>query len=209
MKRQSIFATAAVIVAALALAWLLLVVLLRQSTPATRGTAASASTAPAATTTAGAATPAGGTSIKVHLLAVSADGLHLDAVQRDVPYAASTVDQASAIINAELALQDPAVSAIPKGTALKALYVTKKGDAYVDLSPEVAQGHPGGTTAELLTVYSIVDVLTMNLPAITSVQILVDGQEVDTLAGHVDLRRPLQKDTTYVRAAGGSATSQP
>ena len=32
-----------------------------------------------------------------------------------------------------------------------------------------------------------------NLPAITAVQLLVDGKEADTLAGHVDLRRPFMK----------------
>ena len=43
---------------------------------------------------------------------------------------------------------------------------------------------------ELLTIYALVHALTINLPAVTSVQLLVDGKEVDTLAGHVDLRRP-------------------
>jgi hypothetical protein len=32
------------------------------------------------------------------------------------------------------------------------------------------------------------------------VQILVDGQEVDTLAGHIDLRTPLQKSMKWVAA---------
>jgi hypothetical protein len=31
------------------------------------------------------------------------------------------------------------------------------------------------------------------------VQILVDGKEVDTLAGHLDLRRPLAKNLDYVQ----------
>jgi len=60
-------------------------------------------------------------------------------------------------------------------------------------------GHPGGTVSELLTVYTIVNVVTANLPAITSVQVLVDGKEVDTLAGHVDLRRPLAKNLAWVQ----------
>ena len=38
----------------------------------------------------------------------------------------------------------------------------------------------------------------MNLPAVTAVQMLVDGKEVDTLAGHVDLRRPLAKNLAWV-----------
>ena len=45
----------------------------------------------------------------------------------------------------------------------------------------------------MLTVYTIVDALTANLPAITSVQLLVDGKQIETLAGHVDLSRPLAK----------------
>jgi len=59
--------------------------------------------------------------------------------------------------------------------------------------------HPGGTVNELLTVYTIVNALTANLPAVTGVQLLVDGKEVDTLAGHVDLRRPLAKNLTWVQ----------
>ena len=54
--------------------------------------------------------------------------------------------------------------------------------------------HPGGSLDELFTVYTIVNALTVNLPAITRVQILVDGKEVDTLAGHVDLRHPLAEE---------------
>ena len=53
--------------------------------------------------------------------------------------------------------------------------------------------HPGGSMNELLTIYTLVDALVVNLPAVTVVQLLVDGKELDTLAGHVDLRRPLTK----------------
>jgi hypothetical protein len=53
--------------------------------------------------------------------------------------------------------------------------------------------HPGGSMNERLTIYTLVDALILNLPAITSVQLLADGKEIDTLAGHVDLRRPLSR----------------
>jgi hypothetical protein len=43
-----------------------------------------------------------------------------------------------------------------------------------------------------------VSALTLNLPAITGVQILIDGKEVDTLAGHLDLRRPLEQDARWI-----------
>jgi hypothetical protein len=51
----------------------------------------------------------------------------------------------------------------------------------------------------LFTIYAIVNAVTVNLPAISRVQILVDGKEADTLAGHVDLRRPLEKNLTWVK----------
>ena len=71
------------------------------------------------------------------------------------------------------------------------MFVGERGDAYVDFSGSLRTNHPGGSASEILTVYAIVSAITDNLPAITSVQILIEGHEVDTLAGHVDLRRPL------------------
>jgi hypothetical protein len=79
------------------------------------------------------------------------------------------------------------------------VFVTEKGDAYVDLSRDASAGHPGGSLNELLTVYTIVDALTANLPAVTAVQLLIDGKQVETLAGHVDLRRPLEKNLAWVQ----------
>jgi len=48
-------------------------------------------------------------------------------------------------------------------------------------------------------VYTIVNALTVNLPAVSAVQVLVNGMEVDTLAGHVDLRHPLAKNLAWVQ----------
>jgi hypothetical protein len=50
-------------------------------------------------------------------------------------------------------------------------------------------------------VYAIVNALTVNLPDITSVQVLVDGKEVDTLVGHLDLRHPLRRGARWVQRA--------
>jgi spore germination protein GerM len=136
--------------------------------------------------------------IRARLFYVDEDGEHLKEVEQEVAYGEGTTEQAKRIVEATLAPPtSPYVSAIPTGTALKALFVTDKGEAYVDLSPEVQKNHPGGTTAETLTVYALVDTLTANLPAISGVQLLVDGKEIDSLAGHLDLRRPLEQNLTY------------
>jgi Sporulation and spore germination len=157
---------------------------------------------PAATTTASApaAAPAGPSRmIKARLFYVSDDGTRLTSVEREVPLAEGP-EQAREIVNAQIApVGEPLVSAVPPGTALRAVYITGRGDAYVDLSGEAVTAHPGGTLNELLTVYTIVDALTVNLPAVQSVQILIDGKEVATLAGHVDLRQPLTKNLGLVQ----------
>ncbi len=156
------------------------------------------STAAAAAAPAAPAPP--GRKIKAHLYYVAEDGMRLVSVERDVPYGEGPVEQAREIVAAQVApVVDPLVSAVPAGTSVRALFVTEKGEAFVDLSKDVVTAHPGGTINELLTVYTIVNAVTENLPAVTSVQLLIDGKEVDTLAGHVDLRRPLTKNLTYVQ----------
>jgi spore germination protein GerM len=140
--------------------------------------------------------------IKATLYFVSQDGLSLVGIEREVPFAEPIVLQARRIVQAQLGEPPaPLAGAIPQGTTLRTLFITERGDAFVDLSPQVTTNHPGGALNELFTVYAIVDALTVNLPAITRVQILVNGKEADTLAGHVDLRRPLQKNLKWLPAA--------
>jgi hypothetical protein len=146
--------------------------------------------------------------IKVRLFYVSDDGLRLVPAEREVPFAETTLEQARRIVEAQLEpAPSPFVSAIPPGTTLRSVFLTQSGQAFVDLSREVAASHPGGALNEILTVYAIVDALTTNLPALAGVQILVDGRQVDTLAGHVDLRRPLGKSTFWVEDPGTAPAS--
>jgi spore germination protein GerM len=161
---------------------------------------------PASAPTSATGTPAATDARKITatLYFVSEDGLALDGVQREVPFGETVLDQAKLIVTAQLAAAvDPLVSAIPPGTTLRALYLTERGDAFVDLSADARIRHTGGALDELFTVYTIVNVLTANLPAVTRVQILIEGKEVDTLAGHVDLRHPLQKNLKWVRTEKG------
>jgi spore germination protein GerM len=114
--------------------------------------------------------------------------------------AEGVVAQGRQILIAQLqAAPQPYISVIPEGTALRAFYITERGDAFVDLSGAISTAHPGGSFTELLTVYAIVNAVTSNLPAVQRVQLLVDGKEVDTLAGHVDIRRPLSRDASLIK----------
>jgi spore germination protein GerM len=173
------------------LAWVLFIGLPRWYGP-------SAAKAVTASPQAGPAAP--GRKIKARLFYVADDGRKLLGVEQDVAFGEGTVEQARQIVEAQIApVSEPLVSAISSGTKLKALFVTDHGEAYVDLSREIIAGHTGGSMNELLTVYTLVNALTVNLPAVTSVQVLVDGKQVDTLAGHVDLRRPLEKNLEWVQ----------
>jgi spore germination protein GerM len=169
---------------------------LRLRQPPAQNGSAPAPTAPASTVAA--------RKITATLYYVSEDGMSLVGVQREVPFGEGVLEQARQVVEAQLApAPAPLVSAIPPGVRLRSLYVTGRGDAFADLSAEARTMHTGGALDELFTVYSIVNALTTNLPAISRVQILVDGKEVDTLAGHVDLRHPLQKNLKWVRPDKG------
>lgn len=156
------------------------------------------------------APPAETPHIAVTLFFAAPEGDALVPIRRDVPLANGLVAQGRQILLAQLQEQPPPphVSAIPAGTTLRAFYVSEKGDAFVDLGG-ISAGHPGGSLTELLTVQTIVSAVIANLPAIQRVQILVDGKEVDTIAGHVDIRRPLTRDMSLVRGSeDGSQTSE-
>lgn len=145
---------------------------------------------------------AGGLTVAT-LFHVSDDGMRLVGSPFQLARRANPTAQARVILEAQLAEPPaPLLSAIPAGTALRAVYVTGDGDAFVDLSAEIVRGHPGGSREELFTVYSIVNALAMNLASVDAVQILVDGVEVDTLVGHVDLQRPLRRNLDLLETPG-------
>ena len=138
--------------------------------------------------------------IQATLFYVSADGTALVAASREVPYGATPAEQARRIVEAQVAAPpNERLSAIPKGTTVRAVFLTDAHEAYVDLGGTIASGQTGGSLDEALTVYAIVNAVTANLPDITGVQILVDGKEVDSLAGHLDLRAPLGKATDWIQ----------
>ena len=196
MRGRTAIIAAVVLLAAVG-AWILFIALPRWYGPKPAASAVSTVNGAAPSSAQGdAATPA--RKITATLFYVANDGLSLMAKQTEVPYAERVSEQARAILEAQIKPAPPLVSAIPPETKLREVFVTERGDAFVDLSAGLTTRHPGGSLAELLTVYTIVNAVTVNLPAVTRVQILVDGKEVDTLAGHVDLRHPLTKSLQWV-----------
>ena len=106
-----------------------------------------------------------------------------------IPLPAGRQERAAEIIRALLTLYEDKFSPHPLATVseIRDVYLVDPGLAVIDLNAVFADSHRSGVLVEELTVVSLVQTLSANIPGITRVKILVEGQERDTLAGHADL----------------------
>ena len=81
---------------------------------------------------------------------------------------------------------------LPAGTVLLKTDISKEGLATLDLSAEFSNNFNGGSAAEEMTLYSIVNTVTA-LPDIKSVQFLMEGQKSASLLGSVDTATPFTR----------------
>ena len=84
-------------------------------------------------------------------------------------------------------LQMPSPHPLAKGADIKDVYFISDDTMIVDTTTQFADGHPSGILLEELTLASLIETLTANVPGISKVKFLVDGKERETLAGHADL----------------------
>ncbi|MGD9347491.1 MAG: GerMN domain-containing protein [Candidatus Aminicenantes bacterium] len=128
----------------------------------------------------------------ITLYFLSKDDNYLHSEKREIVEHPSLVRQAIQSVEELLnGSQQGLLSPLPEGTELREFFITKRGVAYVDFSGEIRDEHLSGTSAEMGTVFSVVNTLTYNFKSIKKVFILIDGSEKETLAGHIDLSRPL------------------
>lgn len=94
-----------------------------------------------------------------------------------------------------------AQSGLLKELRLRALYLDDTGTAYIDLSPvaPALKELKAPVEGELLAVYALVNSLTLSMSEVRQVRFLMDGREVQTLAGHIDLSRSFVKRTDLVK----------
>ncbi len=98
-------------------------------------------------------------------------------------------ERAAEILRALLTLYLDKFSPHPlgRGSDIRDVYLVDPGLAVIDLNAAFADGHRSGVLVEELSVVSLVQTLSANIPGITRVKILVEGNERETLAGHADL----------------------
>lgn len=70
--------------------------------------------------------------------------------------------------------------------------------ACVDFGRDFIEHHPGGSTAEMATIYSLTHTLTENVPQVKKVKLLVEGKTLPTIKGHIDTRRAFAPEKELV-----------
>ena len=80
---------------------------------------------------------------------------------------------------------------LPKQAKLRSVKLVN-GVAKVDFSQDLVKHFVGGSTGEEMLVGSVVNTLT-EFPEVKQVQILIEGNPVETLGGHMDLSTPLSR----------------
>ncbi len=84
-------------------------------------------------------------------------------------------------------LQSPSPHPLGKGADIKNVYLVNDNTLVVDTTSQFADAHPSGILPEEMTLTSLIETLSANLPDVTRVKFIVEGKERETLAGHVDL----------------------
>ena len=84
-------------------------------------------------------------------------------------------------------VQTPSPHPLGRGAGIKDVYLVNDDTLVVDTTAEFANGHPSGILLEELTLTSLIETLNANVPGVSKVKFLVNGQERETLAGHADL----------------------
>lgn len=102
---------------------------------------------------------------------------------------------------------DPEARTLPPDAALLAFYILPDGTAVADFSEALATSIPSGIQSEQLAVDSITRTLEANVPQVQRLKILIHGQEVDTLAGHLDLTQPFEVTSAPAAPAPRSRVS--
>lgn len=129
----------------------------------------------------------------VYLYFSDEDGLELKAEKREINKNSLIKEITESIHSLIRGSKENNTKTIPEGTRLLGVDI-KEGTAFINFSSDISERHPGGSSAELQTIYSIVNTITMNFNEIKNVQFLIEGKKERTLAGHIDISFPFDPD---------------
>jgi spore germination protein GerM len=127
--------------------------------------------------------------VKVRMFwASDEDESALSPIAVDLALSSDPVLRAKQVLNTLLAGPvNSDLRTLPADAALLAFYLLPDGTGVADFSEALGTSTPSGIQSEQRAVDSIARTLEANAPEIKRLKILIHGQEVDTLAGHLDL----------------------
>ncbi len=128
----------------------------------------------------------------------------------ELPLSRDPVLRSKQVLNTLLAGPvDAEFRTLPPDALLLAFYLLPDGTAIADFSEALATSVPSGIVSEQLAVNSITRTLEANVPQVQRLKILIHGQEVETLAGHLDLTGTFVVSTKPTSPAPASAALTP
>ena len=77
------------------------------------------------------------------------------------------------------------INTFPAGVTLRDVKIDEAGIAYVNFTSSLTKLHPGSSSTEMASINSLTNTLTQNVPQIKKVKILVEGNELATIKGHI------------------------
>jgi hypothetical protein len=82
------------------------------------------------------------------------------------------------------------VNTFPEKAELQGIRMEGSDMLVVNFRENLTERHPGGSAAEMATVYSLANTVTANIPVVKKVKILIGGKERESLKGHIGLEHP-------------------
>ncbi|MBI5048114.1 MAG: GerMN domain-containing protein [Deltaproteobacteria bacterium] len=126
------------------------------------------------------------------------EGIALNAEKREIAKGSLTKEIKQSIEGLINGPKARLIPTIPDGTRFLGVEI-KEGVAFLNFSKEISEKHPGGSSAELQTIYSIVNTITLNFHEVKRVQFLIEGKKAKTLAGHIDISFPLGHNKDFIK----------
>ncbi|PKN76698.1 MAG: hypothetical protein CVU52_03620 [Deltaproteobacteria bacterium HGW-Deltaproteobacteria-10] len=81
------------------------------------------------------------------------------------------------------------INTFPAGVGIRDVKVNDEGTAFISFTKNLTKNHPGGSTAEMATIYSLTNSVTENVSSIKRVKILLDGKELPSIKGHISTKK--------------------
>jgi flagellar basal body-associated protein FliL len=107
--------------------------------------------------------------------------------------------QAKEIVRALLeGSKEGLVNTFPAGVTVKDVKLDDGGTAFVNFNENLIKLHPGGSTAEMASIYSLTNSITENVPEAKKVKILMEGKELSSIKGHISTKNAFRPDPELI-----------